>query len=170
MHRDFLAATVASLAFASCVNAQPALGAGAIFDVPSPLPLQAPQFDKIKDTDFQPAAEKAMAQQRAEIDKIANDPAPPTFDNTIVAMERSGRMLDRVGMVFFALTGANTNPVLQGTEMAEAPKLAAHQDAIYLDPKLFARVEAAGQTDLRPVRPRRRQALPRRPDAAQGDQ
>ena len=60
-----------------------------------------------------------MARQRAEIDKIAADPAKPTFDNTIVAMERSGQMLDRVSAVFFGLAGANTNPVLQGTEMAE---------------------------------------------------
>jgi peptidyl-dipeptidase Dcp len=142
MNRLFLAATVATIAFAGYANAQPATEPGAIFDAPSPLPLQAPQFDKIKDTDFQPAAEKGMAEQRAEIDKIANDPAPPTFDNTIAAMERSGRMLDRVESVFFALAGADTNPVIQATEMAEAPKLAAHQDAIYLDPKLFARVEA----------------------------
>jgi peptidyl-dipeptidase Dcp len=141
MTRSLLAVTTAALALVGSTAAVAAPVAGAIFDAPSPLPLEAPQFDKIKDTDFQPAAEKAMAQQRAEIDKIANDPAPPTFDNTIVAMERSGRMLDRVGSVFFALTGADTNPVLQGTEMAEAPKLAAHQDAIYLDPKLFARVE-----------------------------
>jgi peptidyl-dipeptidase Dcp len=139
MNRLFLVATVASLTFSAAAKAETSPG---VFAAPSPLPLQAPQFDKIKDADFQPAAEQAMKEQRAEIDKIANNPAPPTFDNTIVAMERSGRMLDRVTSVFFALAGANTNPVLQGTEMAEAPKLAAHQDAIYLDPKLFARVQA----------------------------
>ncbi len=142
MNRLFLAATVATLALSSGLSAQAAPDATGIFAAPSPLPMQAPQFDKIKDTDFQPAAEQAMAEQRVEIDRIANNPAPPTFDNTIAAMERSGRMLDRVTSTFFALAGANTNPVLQGTEMAEAPKLAAHQDAITLDPKLFARVEA----------------------------
>ena len=144
MTRTVLTLMTATLALAGPPAALAATdpNAGAIFAAPSPLPLEAPQFDKIKDTDFQPAAEKAMAEQRAEMNKIANDPAPPTFENTIVAMERSGRMLDRVASVFFGLQGANTNPVLQGTAMSEAPKLAAHQDAIYLDPKLFARVEA----------------------------
>ncbi len=146
MNHMFLAATVATLAIAGAAEAQPAPEAGAVFAAPSPLPLEAPQFDKIKDSDFQPAAETGMARQRAEIDRIANDPAAPTFDNTIVAMERSGRMLDRVAHVFFGLAGANTNPVLQATEMAEAPKLAAHQDAIYLDPKLFARVQVVYDT------------------------
>lgn len=142
MKRALLAATTAILALAGSASAFAAPEARGVFAAQSPLPLQAPQFDRIKDADFQPAAEQAMAEQRAEIDKIANNPAPPTFNNTIVAMERSGRMLDRVTQVFFALAGANTNPVLQGTEMAEAPKLAAHQDAINLDPKLFGRVQA----------------------------
>jgi peptidyl-dipeptidase Dcp len=116
--------------------------AGAIFARPSPLFLHAPQFDKIKDSDFKPAIYAAMAQQRAEIDKIANNPAPPTFENTIVAMERSGAMLDRVENVFSALTGANTNDTLDKIDSETSPKLAAHHDAIYLNPKLFARVQA----------------------------
>jgi peptidyl-dipeptidase Dcp len=112
------------------------------FDQASSLPLQAPQFDRIKDADFQPALEAGMAAQRAEVDKIANNPAPPTFENTIVAMERSGRMLDRVTSVFFALTSANTNEALEKVEADEAPKLSAFQDSVYLNARLFARVKA----------------------------
>ncbi len=109
---------------------------------PSSLPLQAPQFDKIKDTDYGPAFEKAMKEQMAEIVAIANNPAAPTFENTIVSMEKSGRMLDRVGNTFFAIVQANTNETLDRTQSDIAPKLAAHQDAIYLNSRLFARVKA----------------------------
>src|ERR1043166_3757451 len=83
-----------------------------------------------------------MKQQLAEIDKIANNPAPPNFDNTVIAMERSGRMLDRVSQTFFNVVQANTNDTLDKVQSAVAPKLAAHQDAIYLNPKLFLRVRA----------------------------
>ncbi|MDE2487808.1 MAG: M3 family metallopeptidase [Alphaproteobacteria bacterium] len=117
-------------------------GAGAIFERPSPLFLHAPQFDKIKDSDFEPALLMGMARQRAEIEKIANNPAPPTFQNTVVAMERTGQMLDRVNNVFNALTGANTDDALQKVETDVSPKLAAHHDAIYLNAKLFARVKS----------------------------
>ena len=81
-----------------------------------------------------------MAQQRKEVQAIADNPAPPTFENTFVAMEKSGQLLQRVQTAFFAVTGANTNPELQKVRATEAPKLAAHHDAIYLDPKLFQRV------------------------------
>jgi peptidyl-dipeptidase Dcp len=108
----------------------------------SPLPFQAPQFNLIKDSDFEPAIDEGMKRQIAEIEKIANDPAPPTFENTIVAMERSGQMLNRVEQVFQALNSANTNPTLQNIDKTESPRLAAHQDAIYLNEKLFRRVEA----------------------------
>ena len=112
------------------------------FDAPSTLPYQAPRFDIIKDGDYQPAFEKGMQQQLAEIAAIADNKAEPTFDNTIVAIERSGRMLDRVNSVFFAVVQANTNPTLDKVQTAVAPKLAAHSDAIYLNPKLFARVKS----------------------------
>jgi len=112
------------------------------FMQPSSLPLGAPMFDKIKDTDYEPAFEEAMKENLAEIETIANNPAAPTFDNTIVAMEKSGRMLDRVGEAFSGVVGANTNDTLDKTQSDEAPKLAAHQDAINLNPKLFARVKA----------------------------
>jgi peptidyl-dipeptidase Dcp len=138
---------------AAAVHAAPA-APGGVFAAPSPLPLQAPQFDKIRDADFQPALEEGMRIQRAEMRRIADNSAAPTFENTIVAMERSGRMLDRVQQVFSALTGANTNDALQKVESDEAPKLAAHNDAIFLDPKLFARVktiyEKRGQLKLTP--------------------
>jgi peptidyl-dipeptidase Dcp len=112
------------------------------FFAPSPLPFQAPQFDKIKDSDFKPALEKGMKVQRANVERIAEDPAPPTFANTLVPLEKSGELLMRVGMVFNALSAANTDPTLQKLQEEEAPKIAAHQDAIFLNEKLFKRVEA----------------------------
>ena len=111
------------------------------FVTASSLPYQAPPFDKIKDTDFKPALEEGMKEQLEEIQKIANNPAAPTFENTLVAMEKSGQLLTRVNNVFNVLTGANTNPVLQKIQEEVAPKLAANLDAIYLNSKLFKRVE-----------------------------
>jgi peptidyl-dipeptidase Dcp len=110
------------------------------FFAPSTLPFQAPPFDKIKDEDYQPAIEAGMAEQRKEIQAIADNPAAPTFENTFVAMEKSGQLLQRASATFFAVVSANTNPTLQKVRQIEAPKLAAHGDAIYLDPKLFQRV------------------------------
>jgi peptidyl-dipeptidase Dcp len=108
----------------------------------SPLPFQAPPFNVIKDTDYQPAIEEGMKRQLVEIDAIANDPAPPTFANTIEAMERSGELLTRAAKIFFNLTQSNTNDAFQKIEAEESPKLSAHQDSIYMNPKLFARVKA----------------------------
>ena len=110
------------------------------FYAPSTLPFQAPPLDKIKDEDFQPAIEAGIAQQETEVESIADNPEPPTFENTIIAMEKSGELLDRVMAVFGAITSANTNPTLQDLKTIEAPKLAAHEDFIYLNPKLFRRV------------------------------
>jgi len=112
------------------------------FYAASPLPFQAPPFDKIKDSDYQPAIEAGMAQQRAEMLAIADNPAPPTFENTMVAMEKSGQLFNRVMQVFGGVTSANLSPELQKVQEIEAPKLAAHQDAIFLDSKLFQRVDA----------------------------
>ncbi|HEX7190659.1 MAG TPA: M3 family metallopeptidase, partial [Thermoanaerobaculia bacterium] len=97
---------------------------------------------KIQDTDYQPAIEEGMKQQLAEIDVIANDSRSPAFDNTIIPMEKSGATLTRAAKIFFALTASNTNDTLQKSEGEVSPKLAAHQDTIYLNPKLFARVKA----------------------------
>jgi peptidyl-dipeptidase Dcp len=112
------------------------------FFAPSALPFQAPPFDKIKDEDFQPAIEAGMAQQQGEIQSIANNPDAPTFDNTIVAMEKSGQLLARATAAFDGVTGANTNDTLQKVRTIEAPKLAAQEDFVYLNTKLFARVAA----------------------------
>ncbi|HEY1708567.1 MAG TPA: peptidyl-dipeptidase Dcp [Rhizomicrobium sp.] len=125
---------------AAAVAATPA--ASGPFAQPSTLPLQAVPFDKIKDTDYEPGFEQGMQQQLAEVDAIANSKAKPTFENTIVALEKSGSMLNRVSLAFSAVTGANTNDTLDKTQSDEAPKLAAENDAIYLNPKLFARVKA----------------------------
>lgn len=108
---------------------------------PSPLPLQYPQFDKVKDEHFGPALDKGMADQLAEIQAIADNPAAPTFDNTIIAMERSGRLLGRTSTLLFSLIGADATPARQQVQTDYAAKLAAHRDAIQLNPKLFARVE-----------------------------
>ncbi|MDE2090825.1 MAG: peptidyl-dipeptidase Dcp [Gammaproteobacteria bacterium] len=108
---------------------------------PSTLPFHAPPFDRIKDSDFQPAFEAGIKQQLAEVDTIANDPAPASFENTLVALEKSGQLLTRVEQVFNGLTSANTDPVLQKVQEEMAPKLAAVQDAIFLNDKLFKRVE-----------------------------
>ncbi|WP_233840849.1 peptidyl-dipeptidase Dcp [Dyella sp. 2HG41-7] len=107
----------------------------------STLPYQAPPFDKIKDTDYQPAIEEGMKQQLDEVEKIANNPDAPTFENTYVALEKSGVLLNRVMAVFNGVTSANTNDALQKVQEDEAPKLAAHQDAIHLNGKLFQRIQ-----------------------------
>jgi peptidyl-dipeptidase Dcp len=117
-------------------------GPGNPFYAPSALPFQAPPFDRIKDSDYQPAIEAGMAEQLKEVRAIADSPAAPTFENTVVAMEKTGALLIRVSAAFFGVTGANTNPVLEKVQAVEAPKLAAHHDAIYLDGKLFQRFAA----------------------------
>jgi len=112
------------------------------FYAPSTLPFQAPAFDKIKDSDYQPAIDAGMAMQTNEVEAIANNPAPPTFENTVAALDRSGQLLTRVWAVFNCVSGANTNEALQKVQAYDAPRLAAHQDAIYLNAKLFARMKA----------------------------
>ena len=108
----------------------------------STLPFQAPAFDKIKNSDFKPAIVEGMKQNLAEIDKIAENTDTPSFENTILAMEKSGQLLARVNRVFFLLTGANNNPELQKVKAEVAPQLTATSDAIYLNGKLFKKVEA----------------------------
>jgi peptidyl-dipeptidase Dcp len=120
----------------------PARAAANPFATPSSLPFHAPRFDIIKDSDYQPAIEAGIAEQAAEITRIANNPAAPTFDNVIVALERSGRMLDRVTSTFFGVVQANTNPTLDKVQEVETPKLTQHSDSIFLNPRLFARVQA----------------------------
>jgi peptidyl-dipeptidase Dcp len=146
--RKYMTAFLASGVIAAGTISTPAATGDAAFGpsnpfyAPSTLPFQAPPFDKIKDADYQPAIEAGMAQELAEIEAIADNPAPPTFENTIVAMEKTGRLLQRAMAAFGGVTGANTNPGLQKVRADEAAKLAEHQDAIVLNAKLFARVAA----------------------------
>ena len=123
-------------------SAQTAFGPSNPFYAPSTLPFQAPPFDKIKDGDYEPAFDAGMAQQLKEIQAIADNPEPPTFENTFVAMEKSGRLLNRVEAAFNDVSQANLDDALQKVRDAMGPKLAAHQDAIFLNPKLFQRIEA----------------------------
>ncbi len=109
---------------------------------PSTLPYQAPPLDKIKNEHFGPAIEEGMAEQIKEIEAISTNSAAPTFENTIVAIERSGDLLTRATDVFYNLTASNTNPDLEKLQTELAPKLSAHSDAIFLNPQLFARVQA----------------------------
>lgn len=123
----------------------PGLSKSNPFYAPSRLPFQAPDFSKIKDSDYLPAIEAGMRRQLAEVQKIADNPAPPTFENTLVALEKSGQLLTRVTRVLNLMTGANTDPTLQSIQQTVAPKLAANQDEIFLNAKLFKRVEAIYQ-------------------------
>ncbi|HET8535454.1 MAG TPA: dipeptidyl carboxypeptidase II, partial [Sphingomicrobium sp.] len=144
--------TTAAVAFAAtpafaapakktAATASAALPASNPFAKPSTLPMQAPDFSKIKDSDYLPAIMAGMAQQKAEVSQIANNPAAPTFNNTLVPLERSGQLLERALLAFSAVSGADTNDTLQDVESKTSPLLAAHQDFIFLNPKLFARIK-----------------------------
>jgi peptidyl-dipeptidase Dcp len=145
---------LASAALAFTANAQAAaprkaarpsaaatLPASNPFAKPSTLLLETPDFSKIEDRDYLPAILAGMAEQKREVAAIANNPAAPTFNNTLVALERSGSLLDRATLAFSAVNGANTNDILQATDTRTAPLLAQHRDYIFLNRKLFARVQ-----------------------------
>ncbi len=138
LHGTMLTLALGAAAAPAC--AAPAWGPANPFFAPSVLPFQAPPFDKIRDQDYQPAIEAGMAQELSEVRRIAGNPAAPTFDNTLVALEKSGRLLTRARNAFFCVAQADTNPLLQRVRNELAPKLAAHRDAIYLNERLFARV------------------------------
>ena len=112
------------------------------FFTESPLPYQLPPFDRVDDAHYRPAFERGMADQIAEIEAITGASDPPSFENTIVALERSGRLLDRVASTFFSLASADTNDAINAIRNEMAPRLAAHTDRILLDGDLFAHVEA----------------------------
>ncbi len=112
------------------------------FFLESELDYGMPPFDRIEDEHFQPALERGMEEQMEEIEAIADNDEEPTFQNTIVAMERSGQLLSYVGRVFSNLSGAHTNDNLQAIQRDISPKMASHQDAIYLNADLFERVDA----------------------------
>src|SRR5689334_21805103 len=152
MIREFLLATALAViatapadASTKCKTvpaASAALPALNPFAKPSTLPLETPDFSKIKDSDYLPALLAGMAQQKREITAIANQKATPTFENTVAAMERSGQLLERAGLAFNAVNGANTNDTLQATDTKTSPLFAAHNDFIYLNEKLFQRFKA----------------------------
>ncbi|HVN92773.1 MAG TPA: M3 family metallopeptidase [Terracidiphilus sp.] len=112
------------------------------FYAPSTLPFHAPAFDKIKDSDYKSAIDAGIAEQLKEVDAIANNSAPPTFENTLVALERSGQLYNRAWLAFNLVTQADTDPELERIEAYEAPRTAALADAINLNSKLFARIKA----------------------------
>ncbi len=156
MSRTVVLAAAISLALAACSGkesttpvstdtpaaaGQPAEASTNPFMTASSLPFQAPAFDKIKDSDYLPAFEEGMRQHLAEIKQITDNTQPATFDNTLLPMEQSGAILDRVSRVFFSVVQADTNPERQKIQEDVVPKLAAHSDAIYLDAKLFDRVK-----------------------------
>ncbi|HEX8611206.1 MAG TPA: M3 family metallopeptidase [Telluria sp.] len=148
MTRPQLMIIAASLAVANFAFAAPApAAAAAALDAANPfakistLPFNYPAFDKIKNEHFAPAFAEGMRQHAAEIDAIANNRKPATFENTIVAMERSGKLLSRTGNAFGIFAGGNTNDTIKGLERELAPKLAAHRDAMLLNQKLFDRIE-----------------------------
>jgi peptidyl-dipeptidase Dcp len=146
---SILAACATTTPPANTTTASPSAGNGSAglspsnpFYAASTLPFQVPPFDKITNAHYQPAIEAGMKQQLTEVDAIANQSAPPTFDNTIIPLERSGALLARAAKTFNAITSANTDSILQGIQEVVAPKLAAHNDAIYLNDKLFQRVKS----------------------------
>jgi peptidyl-dipeptidase Dcp len=136
-------ATTAIPAAAAPASASPAaLDASNPFAKVSTLPFHYPAFDKIKDEHFKPAFEAGMREHLKEVAAIANSKAAPTFENTIVAMERAGQLLARVSTTFSNLQSANTNDRLDAIDREMSPKLAAHADAIYLNDKLWQRVQS----------------------------
>jgi len=131
------------------------------FASPSTLPFQSPDFARIKSSDYLPALLAGIAEQKAEIARIANNPAPPTFANTVVAMERSGQLFERANLAFLAVKGANSDDVLEATDTKASPLWApdySRPDYIFLNQKLFQRFKALhdrkGQLNLNPEQSR----------------
>ena len=116
------------------------------------LPLGAPDFSKIKETDYLPAFEKAIEQNRKEINQIVANKAKPTFENTILAMEKSGVELDRVSNVFFGLTSAHKTPVIADTEKKVMPMLTALQNEITFNKELFKKVKYVYDNQLKKLK------------------
>ena len=100
-----------------------------------------PPFDRVRTEDFEPAFDVALAKNLAEIESIANNPSEPSFDNTLTALDASGRLLSRVGRLFHNLTASETSPALQVLDLRISPRLAAQENAIYMHAALFARID-----------------------------
>jgi len=127
------------------VSSQPTLDLSNPFATPSALPYGLPDYAAIREEHYLPAFLAGLAEQRAEVAAIASGAEPPTIENTLVALERSGRLLDRVSAAFHNQLSADATPGLEALEERLAPLLAAHHDAIWLDPALAARVEELGR-------------------------
>ncbi len=144
--RPALAVATAAFVFTSASFAATPASPNAMTEnpllAPSALPYQLPPFELIKDEHFVPAFEIGMAEELREVDAIAGNSAAPTFDNTIIALERSGETLNRAQRAFGILTGALTNPTLQKIEAEMSPRFSAHSDAIGLNHALFSRVKS----------------------------
>jgi len=134
------------LAMTACSSAQSTAQPG---DNPllgtSPLPLRYPQFDQINDAHFAPAFDAGMAEELREIEAIASNPEAPSFENTIIALEQSGHLLNNARRIFANLNATDTNETRQQLNRDYAPKFAAHRDAIMLNEALFARVDSIHQ-------------------------
>lgn len=137
-----MAGVIALSVSGAAAAGQAAFGPDNPFFAASSLPYQAPPFDKIKDSDYQPAFDAGMADQLQKVKAIVDNPATPTFENTLVPLEKSGELYNRVLQVFDGVSQANTNPALEKVNEIEAPKRAAQDDAIFLNERLFQRVAA----------------------------
>ena len=109
---------------------------------PSPLPAGLPPFSSIRDEDYEPAFERGMSEHLVAVARVAENPAIPTFENTIEALEAAAGLLGRVGAAFFTISAADGRPAIRDLEARMAPRLAAHEDAIHLNSRLFTRIEA----------------------------
>jgi peptidyl-dipeptidase Dcp len=108
-------------------------------------PFGMPPFESIQASHFEEAFESALKQHQAEIDAISNNPEPPSFDNTLLALEASGDLLNQTSNVFFNLSASHSSPEIQSIERNLAPKLAAHSAALYHNAPLFERIDALNQ-------------------------
>lgn len=139
--RSFLACAALAVLVAACTQPQTSTEPVNPFFTESTLPYHFPPFDQIENEHYAPAFERGMEEQLQEIETTANQEAEPTLENTLVAMERSGEILNRVSTVFFALASAHTNDTIEAVRSEMAPKLAAHNDQILLNDRLFARIQ-----------------------------
>ncbi len=148
MHKTLIAAAVmATFALGACSTTNQQSAPASMVQTQNPfmqastLQYQAPDFNLIKDEHFAPALNQGIAEHDKEVIAIANNGEAPTFENTIVALEKSGELLTRTSKVFYNLTGSNSNPTLRAVQGEMAPKMAAHSDNINLNPALFTRIE-----------------------------
>ena len=132
--------TLAAMTLFACNNAKKA-EKGSIFYTDYDTPYGTPPFDRITEDDFRPAFAYGMEQHSKEIDSLANNPEAPTYENTIVALDNSGKILERVSAVFFALEGADKTDAIEQIAIEVSPKLSEHNDNIYLNEKLFERIK-----------------------------